>query len=852
MISLRDYQQTAVDRIRASLTTNRAPLFVAPTGAGKCLGRGTPVLMFDGTIKPVEHVIVGDFLMGPDSVARRVASTCSGREALYRVCPTKGDSFVVNESHILSLKMTPSGDGAKCGSEFYSDGDIVNVSVANYLQTSATFRHRAKAWRAPIDFPAQEFPQDLPPYLLGVWLGDGHARNGGISGMDHEVVSEIGNYAAAHGMYVRTEEVEGKCPNYFITRGRHWPGRGHRTNPFLRALHKLGLLRNKHIPHVYLSNSRHVRLEVLAGLIDTDGSLSNGGYDFISKEERLSDGVCFLARSLGLAAYKKACKKTCTNNGAVGDYFRVSISGDCSIIPCRIRRKKPLPRRQKKSVLVTGFKLEPIGDGEYFGFEIEGPDRLFLLGDFTVTHNTILFSYIAHAASQKGNRVTIGAHRFELLAQISLALGRFGVSHGIIAPGITPNPHALVQVAGTAALASRLKKSSFRIPTDLLVLDEAHHVQPTNTWGRIYEGLGKPPMLGVTASPIRSDGKGLGINCGGLFDDMIEVISTAELIEQGYLVEPIVYAPAERLDLSGLRSRGGDYEREALAERIDKPTITGNAVDHYRRICPGLTAVAFGVSIEHCVHIAREFTAAGYRFEVIDGSMDATYRKRLIAGLGKEITGLVSCDLIGEGVDIPAIGCAIMMRPTQSLGLHIQQMGRALRPIYADGFDLSTTAGRFAGLAAAGKTHAYILDHVGNSLVHGLPQTPREWSLDGIQKKKKKKNDEPTLPVKQCESCYAVYQPPGPVCPMCGHVHPVDSRQIEQVEGELRQITKEEAAALAKQKKREIQSARTKEALEAIAKQRGYSEKWADHIWAARQRAADARMANQIQFFGRN
>ena len=463
---------------------------------------------------------------------------------------------------------------------------------------------------------------------------------------------------------------------------------------------------------------------------------------------------------------------------------------------------------------------------------------------------TVIFSYISQQASARSNYVTIVAHRFELLAQISSALGRFGVEHGLICPGVTPNPLARVQVASVQALASRMKKRTFK--TDLLVVDEAHHFLLSNSWGRVYAGLGEPPTIGVTASPVRGDGKGLGVDAGGIFDELIDVISVQDLLDQAYLVQPVVYAPAERLDLSGLRSRAGDYEREALAERIDKPMITGDAVAHYQRLCAGTPAVAFGVSIDHCQHIAAQFQAAGYRFEVVDGSMDDNVRKRLIAGLGKEITGLVSCDLIGEGVDIPAIGCAILLRPTQSLGLHIQQMGRALRPIYADGFDVSTLEGRRAALAAAGKTRAVILDHVGNTLVHGLAETPREWSLGGVKKKKgaRKKDEQPELPVRQCEKCYAVFVP-APICPHCRHVQPTLSREVEQVEGELEEITPEMAAAINKQKRMEVGRARSLEELQRIGEERGYSPSWAEHVWRAKERAAQARAESQAAAYSR-
>jgi len=304
----------------------------APTGWGKCLGKGTPILLYDGSVIPVEKVVVGDLLMGPDSQPRRVTSTCRGVEPLYRVTPVKGDPYVVNESHILSLKLTRS----KPSDEVVQ----VNIPVKEYLQKSKWFKHRAKGWRTGVEFPKTKLNKDMPPYVLGMWLGDGA------------------------------------------------------TNRMKNSLRSLGVLGNKHIPHEYKTASREDRLQLLAGLIDSDSSRNAECYDFISKHERLADDLCFVARSVGLAAYKKPCIKTCSNNGVSGTYYRVHLSGNCSIIPCRIPRKKATPRYRRKDHLVVGIQVDPIGEGEYYGFEVEGPDRLFLLGDFTVTHNTVCWSWL--------------------------------------------------------------------------------------------------------------------------------------------------------------------------------------------------------------------------------------------------------------------------------------------------------------------------------------------------------------------------------------------------------------------------------------------------------------------------
>lgn len=155
-----------------------------------------------------------------------------------------------------------------------------------------------------------------------------------------------------------------------------------------------GVFDNKHIPHCYKANSRAVRLGVLAGLMDTDGSENYGGYDYVTESAILAADVAFLARSLGFAAYVNTCQKTCTNNGKIGTYHRVLISGDLSEVPVRLKRKACGPRRQKKSVLVTGISVEKLDVGEYYGFELDG-DGLFLLGDFTVTHNTSFATALA-------------------------------------------------------------------------------------------------------------------------------------------------------------------------------------------------------------------------------------------------------------------------------------------------------------------------------------------------------------------------------------------------------------------------------------------------------------------------
>lgn len=427
----------------------------------------------------------------------------------------------------------------------------------------------------------------------------------------------------------------------------------------------------------------------------------------------------------------------------------------------------------------------------------------------TGSGKTVIFSYIAATTSARGKRVLILVHRVELLRQTSAKLNEAGVDHGLISPKFTPKFHAAVQVASVQTLIKRLDKIQ---PPDLIIIDEAHHAI-AGSWRTVVNHFPNARVLGVTATPCRGDGTGLGIECGGVFDDLVMGPQIYDLIDMGFLVKPIIYAPKEKLDLSHIRTVRGDYDIKQVSDLVDKPTITGDAVKHYMRICPGAPAVVFCVSVAHAQHVAEEFRKAGFRAYHADGSLEDDIRARILNGLGNGTVDVVtSCDLISEGTDIPAIGCAILLRPTQSLGLYIQQVGRALR-------------------TANGKSHAYILDHVGNVLTHGLPEEHREWSLDGEARKKRgKKEQEKTINVEQCENCYSI-NVPAPVCPVCGHVKKVKAIIPTAIEGELVQMTAEQ---IKRNRTVEVGRARTLEELERIEKERGYKTGWAKHMFNSR------------------
>jgi len=368
-------------------------LVLAPPGTGKCLSPKEPVLMHDGSIKLTGDLVPGDQLMGPDGTPRNVLSTSRGYGPMYRVTPKKGRSFECNGDHILSLRCSKA---PRNGSVNPKRGDLTTVTVNEWENWSQEQKAKWKQWRAAVDFPEIPDPQ-VDPYFIGVLLGDGSYKTKiAVHTEDYEIRDAAYAIAGEYGLQVRTEQQENNAStSYYISAGnkKGLPRSG--KNPLLDDLRAEGMSdsgADKHIPTNYKLGSRETRLSVLAGLIDTDGSYNEKDniFDLVSSSEVMLNDAAFIARSLGFAAYPVECEKTCSNNGVTGKYHRLNISGDINLIPTRIPRKQARVRKMNKEVTNTGFKIEPIGDGEFFGIILDG-DRLYLLDDFTVTHNTASF-----------------------------------------------------------------------------------------------------------------------------------------------------------------------------------------------------------------------------------------------------------------------------------------------------------------------------------------------------------------------------------------------------------------------------------------------------------------------------
>ena len=432
---------------------------------------------------------------------------------------------------------------------------------------------------------------------------------------------------------------------------------------------------------------------------------------------------------------------------------------------------------------------------------------------------TVVASAIAHSAASKGKRVIFTCHRGNLMDQTAATFREFGIPHTFIAAGTRYEDHHQVAVASIATLTRRLEVIP---PPDLLVVDESH-LALAATWARVinfYRERGTK-ILGFTATPRRLDGRPL----SDLFDRLVLGPSPRWLIDNQFLSDYRAFAPSE-VDLTGVKIKLGDYDHAALEAAVNKPTLTGDAARHYLKLANGTRAIAYCVSIRHSESVSSHFNEQGIPAAHIDGTTPREEQRRIVRAFSDgDIHVLCNVDLLTTGFDLSAqvgrevpVETVIGLRPTASVALHLQMLGRGLR---------------------RKPNPAIFLDHAGNLKRHGFPDDEREWSLAGQPKRgKREKGAEPVT--SHCPECHALHRP-APTCPNCGHEYPVQSRRINQVDGDLTEVLPDDRRL---QAKREQARCRTLEELQELGRVRGYREGWAAAIWnhrQARQRGAGQR-----------
>jgi superfamily II DNA or RNA helicase len=467
--------------------------------AGKCHGIDTPIIMFDGSIKKVQDIKVGDQLMGDDSTPRNVLSLARGREMMYNVIPLKGDPYTVNESHILSLRSSTNR------SKKFKKGTILDIPLVDYLNLPKSYHGKAGTllgYRVGIDFLEKNI--DLDPYFLGYWLGDGNSRNVGITTIDECVIDYYTNYAKKMGLNIRKCDSNGtRCPTYYATNGK---GKGSPKNEILNMLRKYKLINNKHIPKEYKCNSRKVRLNLLAGIIDADGNLSHNAYDIIQKNEKLLDDIIYLARSLGFAAYKTKCEKSCLYKGEkkTGTYYRTNIHGEgIETIPVKCERKKAKKIERRSNHLNTRIRIEKKEVDDYYGFTLDGNHR-YLLGDFQVTHNTVMSLNII---AQLGKKTLVVVHKDFLLKQWRERIEQFlpDARVGLVKAKVIDIEDKDIVMASLQSLAMKEYDKGTFDEFGLVVCDEVHNFA-AEVFSRALFKTNFKYSLGLSATITRKDG----------------------------------------------------------------------------------------------------------------------------------------------------------------------------------------------------------------------------------------------------------------------------------------------------------------------------------------------------------
>ncbi len=414
---------------------------------------------------------------------------------------------------------------------------------------------------------------------------------------------------------------------------------------------------------------------------------------------------------------------------------------------------------------------------------------------------TVISSAIIQSAIQKNRRVIFLAHRKELITQCSGKLDDLGVPHGIIM-GAHPRslPHLPVQVASIQTLVGRIKKKPMQ--ADLIIIDECHRAT-SKSYQDVVNRFPGATVLGLTATPERSDGRGL----GEIFEEIIPVSTVRALIDQGYLVPARVFAPVKP-NLDGLRIVRGDYDETEMASLMDQADLVRDVVAHWQKLAAGRTTVAFAVNIRHSKHIRDSFRADGVSAEHLDGKTPDRERDAILARLASGETQVVSnVGILTEGWDLPRASCCILARPTMSTGLYQQMVGRVLRPF-------------------AGKNDALILDHAGCVHEHGLPDEPRQYSLEGVKRRRRKAGQARVLRVQTCEKCFKVFPVGLAVCDGCGWKVYVARRPPPRtdVTGQLTEVRPGSVKpSTAGRMHKELAR------LHAVAKSKGYKSGWVYH-----------------------
>jgi superfamily II DNA or RNA helicase len=444
--------------------------------------------------------------------------------------------------------------------------------------------------------------------------------------------------------------------------------------------------------------------------------------------------------------------------------------------------------------------------GRYRAAVDAGQKRILMVAP-TGAGKTVIGSAIVNTTVESGRRVLFFSHRREITKQTCEKLFALGIDAGIIQAGWPARPCQSVQVASVQTLTARAIRGSLieLPPADLVVVDEAHHAT-ADTYRKIIDRYPDSIVLGLTATPCRKDGRGL----GNIFEVLIECPQVQELIDLGFLVATVVYGPAEAPDLQGVRIQAGDYVESQLAERMNTHKLVGDAVTHWFRHAERRQTVVFAIDVAHSRHLCDEFREAGVRAEHIDGSTPKEERDAILGKLARgEIEVVCNCQVLTEGWDCPEVSCLVLARPTKSLGLYRQMIGRGLRP-------------------APGKVDCVVLDHAGATIEHGFAEDRVQWTLSTDRRAQNtahaaRKATGARSRLCDCPRCGAI-RTAGERCRSCGFLPQRQPQSVDFIDGDLARLDRNRQPIVATADK-----VRWQRELIHIANSRGYRPGWAAH-----------------------
>ena len=668
----RDYQKEAIDY---ALSEKRC-IFKSPTGCHKA---GTKVLMFDGTWKTVENIKVGDEVMGPDSSKRTVKLLHQGIDKMYKISPIRGESFIVNKDHILSL--------VKTNEHKNEPTKYLNISVKDYLELSKNKKHLYKLYRPNIiEFRSKD---NLPidPYFLGILLGDGSLNHQiGVTNIDPEITSYIYDIANAMNLSVRKSGI-----TYYFKK------KIGKLNPLKECLNTLKLYgigsSTKFIPQLYKTSSIENRLKLLAGIIDTDGyySREKNEIDFISKSKTLAEDVKFIAQSLGffVAYEEKYCVCGNSKTKAGGIYYRLRIYGNnLHKIPTKIERKKARIGINSKDNLRTGFEVTELNNDNYFGFELDG-DKLYIIDDFFVTHNsgkTLIMAGIIKSirSYMKNCKVVVLFKEKGILKQTydffkSCGLDNLGINSG---EGYIYGDVMLSTVQSIHKILDTHLDSA-----EVLMVDEVHQFGKGEVTVEAIQAFPNAIFrYGFTATipELKSDPH-LRLVLEGAFGPVYETRTMEDLIKDGMIAKPIIqiieYAP--KLDDSDHDLSYQEIYEKFIVNSSDRNKLITTICSSIDSNNKNHKTLILCKNLEH-VRTLSDLIPNSFTVEGKDSLED---RYKIINKFLKSKSGyLIGTNVMQTGISINEISHMVNSRGLEGEIPTIQGLGRGVRK--ADGKDV--------------------------------------------------------------------------------------------------------------------------------------------------------------------